>query len=144
MKTIINYEVFSNYLKGDKFKKFRILKYIVESRDVNTLKFFLDKKDKLEFIAQYGGNTLLHHACYLGYKEIAELLLKNNVVDINELDGMSRTPLHLAVKFGQIEITDYLISKGADTTIRDIARELPLKSAIDRKDAEIIELLIKK
>ena len=122
MKPLINYEFFSTYIKGNKSKKYILLKGLIESKDVNTLKFLLDKKDEIEFISKFAGDTLLHHACYVGYIEMVRLLLKYNVVNI----------------------TDYLISKGADTSIRDIKSTIPLRSAIERRSGKIIELLVKK
>ena len=144
MKPLINYEFFSTYIKGNKSKKYILLKGLIESKDVNTLKFLLDKKDEIEFIPKFAGDTLLHHACYVGYIEMVRLLLNYNVVDINELDYVLRTPLHTAIKFGHTNITDYLISKGADTSIRDIKSTIPLRSAIERRSGKIIELLVKK
>lgn len=144
MNQVIKFDIYSRYLKGSKHERFNILKGMIEDNDVRSLKYFLDKSDEIEIISKYGGDTLLHYACYIGHIEPVKLLLKYNITDINELDSVLRTPLHMSIKFGNYKITKYLLDQGADESIRCIHEELPLKSAIDRKSADIIELLIKK
>ena len=144
MKSVIKYDIFSEYVNGNKKDKFTILKNFIEDNDVFSLNYFLKKGHEIEIVPEYGGDTLLHCACYIGHIEPVKLLINYKVVDINELDSVLRTPLHMAIKFGQKKIVNYLLQHGADPSIRCIHDELPFKSAIDRKSGEIIELLLKK
>ena len=144
MQPFIKYDVFSTYLKGTKKDKFTILKGFIEDNDVYSLNYFLKRREEIEIISSYGGDTLLHFACYIGFIEPVKLLLKYKVIDINKLDSVLRTPLHMAIKFGHKNLVKYLLEQGADPSIRCIHNQLPLKSAIDRESGEIIELFLKK
>lgn len=144
MKSFIKYNIFYTYLKGKNNERFTVLKDLIEDNDVYSLNYFLKKKDEIEIISKYGGDTLLHFACYKGLIDPVKLLLKYNIVDINELDSVLRTPLHMAIKFGHNKLVKYLLDQGADPSIRCIHEELPLTSAIKRKSGKIIELLVKK
>jgi ankyrin repeat protein len=144
MQPFIKYDVFSTYLKGAEKDKFTILKCFIEDNDVYSLNYFLKRREEIEIILNYGGDTLLHFACYKGFIEPVKLLLKYNIIDINKLDSVLRTPLHMAIKFGHTNLVKYLLEQGADPSIRCIHDELPLKSAIEREAGEIIELFLKK
>ncbi|RMC06540.1 hypothetical protein DUI87_15977 [Hirundo rustica rustica] len=51
------------------------------------------------------GVTLLHVACANGYKNVASLILDHEA-DLNVVDNLYWTPLHLAAKYGQIKVWD--------------------------------------
>jgi ankyrin repeat protein len=76
---------------------------------------FLKRREEIEIILNYGGDTLLHFACYIGFIEPVKLLLKYNIIDINKLDSVLRTPLHMAIKFGHTNLEKYLLEQGADS-----------------------------
>jgi hypothetical protein len=46
-------------------------------------------------------------------------LIESGAVDVNEVDYTDRTALHAAAAAGHRQIVQYLVSKGADQTIKD-------------------------
>ena len=64
------------------------------------------------------GNALLHVACQNGSKRLVKLCLRRGAsLDIQNLNG--QTPLHFAFGYGYTDVGDYLVSKGADDSIRN-------------------------
>lgn len=45
--------------------------------------------------------------------------------DVNEQDFFGRTPLHWACIVGNTEVVQYLVSKGADISIRTLVASSP-------------------
>ena len=62
------------------------------------------------------GDNALHCVCVWGDIVAAKLLLENGI-EINQRGEGSFTPLNLALDFGHVELADYLISMGADTSV---------------------------
>ena len=103
-----------------------------------------------ELISSYGlsysevwseGYTLLCDAVKNKHTEVAKLLLTNGskVNSKNELH--SDTPLHFAVRNGDIKIVKVLLDRGAD--IDGVNWNItPLHIAVESKNVEIIELLL--
>ena len=54
--------------------------------------------------------TLLHHACYNGWYDVAKVLIEKYGCDPNYKSSIDSTPLHYAYRSGNVEIIDYLIS----------------------------------
>jgi ankyrin repeat protein len=75
----------------------------------------------------------LHFTVYLGHKEITALLLLHNV-NINVHTDNGHMPLYIAVENGRIDLANYLIEKGVDTTIRDLFS----RTAFDAGDADVV------
>jgi hypothetical protein len=64
------------------------------------------------------GNTLLHIACQNGNKRMVKLCLRRGS-DINSQNLNGQTPLHFAYSYGYGDVGEYLVSKGADDTLRN-------------------------
>ncbi|KAJ3750528.1 ankyrin repeat-containing domain protein [Lentinula detonsa] len=62
-------------------------------------------------------------------------------VDINALDEFGYTPLHLACDRGNTEIVRFLLSKGADSSIKDSDGMTPLELAQTAGHEKIAQLL---
>jgi len=75
----------------------------------------VDERDKF-------GNTILTTACQNGLKRVAKLALRHGA-DINLRNFTSgNTPLHFCFKYGYGDtLGAYLISKGADDSVRNLA-----------------------
>ncbi len=58
---------------------------------------------------------------------------------IDRQDDMQRTPLHLAARFGYIEVVRWLLSNGADVNARCYNRFTPLHMA---KEPEVVRMLL--
>ena len=64
------------------------------------------------------GNTLLHIAAQNGSKRLIKLALRRGAaMDAQNLNG--QTALHFAYGYGYTTVGDYMVSKGADDTIRN-------------------------
>ncbi|XP_067928889.1 myotrophin-like isoform X2 [Watersipora subatra] len=62
---------------------------------------------------------------------------------VNEMSE-GRYPLHFAADYGQLEVLNYLISKGADVNAEDKYGITPLLSAIFEGHESCVEALLKK
>jgi ankyrin len=122
----------------------------------------------------YAGTTGLHLAAEWGYREIAELLLKNGA-KVDVIDRHRKTPLLWAAANGHEEVARLLLAAGADANWHDpdgnsvlseavqsklvgLVKYLlgtggvklsaddvkPLRAAIDAQDAEIVRLLLER
>lgn len=117
-----------------------------------TQKYYFEHKEGAAYIMEKGMNpntmswhhvTILHDMAQKGNIEKAELLLKYGA-DINLVDEeYQTTPLGLAAKWGQIEMVQFLISKGADTNKAGAIWASPLQWAIKKRQHEIEDLLLK-
>jgi len=64
------------------------------------------------------GNSLLHIVAQNGNKRMVKLCMRRGAaLDLQNLTG--QTPLHFAYGYGYVEVGDYLVSKGADDSIRN-------------------------
>ncbi len=87
------------------------------------------------------GSTPLHLAARNDHKDVAELLLANNVnVDAKNLNA--QTPLDLAALGGHKDMVELLLANKADISARDGNGDTPLLYATDDKD--VVELLLHK
>ena len=140
-----------------------LLQSAVKSGDYNLAHFLLEQcKADPNTIYNYGF-TPLCEASRNGYIAIIELLFrygaqinqvsltldKNLQKDVTCIDPDSdiqkMTPLHCAVKYGQLETVKVLISHGASVNVQSdhAGHTSPLISAVENNAYEMVELLIK-
>jgi hypothetical protein len=76
-------------------------------------------------------------------QEVQKLLGKNPQPDINAQDcnDNRNTAIHLAIKRNDLEVVNFLLCQGADTTIENGDGKTPLNLAEEYNHAEIIEAL---
>lgn len=65
-------------------------------------------------IQNFTGFTALHYASSLGCDNIVRRLLQEKRTDVDIVDDCDRTPLHIAVEHGHLNIVTQLIAAGAD------------------------------
>ncbi len=75
------------------------------------------------------------------YDEIHRLVDLLNV-DLNQIYEYEGSPLHVAVKEGDIELVKHFLEKGANVNIQGAFGETPLHIAVDRGYESIVKLLL--
>ncbi|GIY30595.1 hypothetical protein CDAR_461182, partial [Caerostris darwini] len=83
---------------------------------------------------------LLHEAASAGYRRIVESLLKRGFHVDAQRD--SYTPLHTSVQFNHLSIAQFLLSKGANQTVKDKVGRTPLHLAVVYNNIEMVETLL--
>ena len=104
-----------------------------------------------ELISSYGlsysqawaeGYVLLCDAVDNKHTEVAKLLLTNGSKVNSKNKKRTDTPLHFAVRNGDIEIVKMLLDRGADVDAINLYNVTPLHIAVESKKVEIVELLL--
>ena len=65
-----------------------------------------------------------------------------NSIDVNKIDTLKRTPLHVAVLFAKDEICDLLLESGADVQVKDYYSDTPIKLAFYKERFELRERML--
>jgi TonB family protein len=86
------------------------------------------------------GWTALMYAVKGGHDEIVEMLLEAGA-SLNQRNQSRETALHLAARHGRTTSARLLLRAGADFGLRDSEERTPLYRAIERRRADIIEML---
>jgi ankyrin repeat protein len=86
----------------------------------------------------------IHDAVRSGDLEKVKTLLKGHAERLNSPDQNQKTPLHLALESGHVDIAKYIIEKGADINLKDKDSASPLHNAAYLGNLEIVDLLLKK
>ena len=111
-----------------------------------------NSNDVIKFLIERGHLTeknkklALFYGCEKGFLNYVQKLIENESVSVNIKEHNSKaTPLHIASKFGQIQIVEYLIEKAkADPSSTDYIKETPLHYACEEGHQSIVEYLIEK
>jgi hypothetical protein len=87
--------------------------------------------------------TTLHHAALWGLHTIVKFLIIERSQDVQAQDFTNIvTPLHLAAKWGHIEIARFLLECSVDVDARDMNRLTPLHLASREGQLEVARFLI--
>uniref|UniRef100_A0A1X7US61 Death domain-containing protein n=1 Tax=Amphimedon queenslandica TaxID=400682 RepID=A0A1X7US61_AMPQE len=92
----------------------------------------------------FDGSTPLHCAIQTGNSKIIKLLVTKGKADVNVVDEWKRTPLFKAVKKGNIEAVDILLTNGAKTDVVDKYGETLLHCAAESGKIEMLKFWIKR
>lgn len=96
---------------------------------------FLDRDPILANVKGAHGIPLIYHAALSGNTELTELLLS-----FGGGEGLTNS-LHAAVKQGHVEMTRWLLARGANLAVEDFKGRTPLQVATENGFAEIVALL---
>lgn len=114
--------------------------------------YYFEGYDSAAYLMEKGMNsnvmswhhvTLLHDMAQKGQIQKAELLIKYGAAIDPVDEEYQSTPLGMAARWGQTEMVEYLISKGANPNKSGAAWSTPLAWARKKADAEIENILLK-
>jgi ankyrin repeat protein len=74
-----------------------------------------------------------------GHVRILDLLVKRNIVSLDDGDYDQRTPLHVAVAASQLEAVRYLIKQGVQINPKDRWGSTPLNDANNKEIADLLQ-----
>ncbi|MFC1795253.1 ankyrin repeat domain-containing protein, partial [Planctomycetota bacterium] len=111
-----------------------LLHLAVGSADGDIVKLLLDKGADINAKDDESGFTALHYAAQFGNKNAAELLIARDA-DINAKDKQGHTPLYVAVNH-DYKVAEFLMNKGADSSIRTESGRTLLQLAQQRRQTE--------
>ena len=114
--------------------------------------YYFERYDSAVFLMESGMNpnvmswhhvTLLHDMAQKGDTQKAELLIKYGAAIDPVDEEYQSTPLGMAARWGQTEMVEYLISKGADPNKSGAPWSTPLAWARKKRHAEIENIFLK-
>ena len=108
----------------------------------------IDKNQKVEkndgLLGIHKGEAPIHIAIANGHLSIVRYLIEKQGVDIELIGIYNKTPLLYACENNQLQIVEYLISKGANIEARDQKQGTPLHYACINNCYPLVEYLISK
>ncbi|EFO25746.2 hypothetical protein LOAG_02741 [Loa loa] len=72
------------------------------------------------------GLTALYHAAAHNYTEICKILIENGALINAHVGELCETALHAAVRWHAVDVTEYLLSKGANRRAHNLKDETPM------------------
>ena len=113
-KRQVNFQLSRKYLH---FKKYSLMKNYSKLNELIPLLICNQKKGN---DTDYNGNTPLHFSAYLNNLKVTKMLIKNKwgCGDINQLNYLKNSPLHVAVKSNSNEVLRFFVNKGAKVKFR--------------------------
>lgn len=118
----------------------------VRQGSLSLVEFLIKNGAKLGEIDNLG-NTTLHNVVFGGSQEIGDLLLSSvdpagGLILLNYRNKEGRSPLHEAVRRGEIRMAGYFLAKRASLLTQDNNGRTPLFDAVMLDSLEMSELLI--
>ncbi|XP_046341938.2 serine/threonine-protein phosphatase 6 regulatory ankyrin repeat subunit A-like [Haliotis rufescens] len=84
------------------------------------------------------GSNILHVACFFGKVKMVMHIISQNIVEINSRGVYGRTPLLMASAKGNIELFDFLVSKGGNMSVIDENNDTILHTACLEDHVEMV------
>ena len=114
---------YSNVLSSTDVNGSTPIHVAVKKNDTKILQMLIDyHKVDLNALELHsiGGQSALHHACYFGYANIVQILLKAGAnPNVKSNSAIGETPLQLCCKLGELECARCLIKAGAHSETKD-------------------------
>lgn len=115
-----------------------MLSHAVDNNSMKTIKFLLAREFDVNLV-----NQLLSKAVANGNLDLVRLLLKSNVVNVNERNNWGETPLMIAVNQNNLAIAEILLKSGANPNGKDNNEKTALMSAVANRSLEITNILLR-
>ena len=90
------------------------------------------------------GYTAIHFAAYNGHREAVKLLLDRKACEVDCRSKHRMTPLHIACMRGNLELSTFLINRGADVLAIDGHSNTVLHYAASSNNADLLRHLLKR
>ena len=118
-----------------------VLRFLMEIKNDNAM----IKKNLLRIEEELHIENDIFKACKEGKLRNVKYLIETQNIDICIKGEYEITPLHDACQYGQHEIAEYLISKGADVNAKEtLYGRTPLHCACEKDNIQIVDYLISK
>ena len=85
--------------------------------------------------------SIMCHAAHSGFKATVNELIQHGA-DVNQLDFVGRTPLHIAANRGQLAVIEILVSEGAEVNVVDHKNRTPLYNAAIKAHEDVCRYLL--
>ena len=142
-----------------------IVQYLIEKYDVDINIKGCKRKTPLHYACQEGhlqiieyliskgadvyakdqfGNYVIYYSYLKGYFSIIKYLIEKRHIENEVKNYYSQTPLHCACYFGDLQIVEYLISKGADLYAKDNDENIVIHYSSIGGHLPIVQYLIEK
>ena len=99
------------------------LERVINAGDIDTVELLLSAGANPNAVDKDGKSTI-HSATILGNLEIVKLLAKR--VNIDSLDSLGNSSLHIAIHLRRNDLVQALLSEGANVDVRDASGRTPL------------------
>ncbi len=121
----------------------RALHEHIVTEDLTAINAALDAEPRLVHAAEVDGTTAISRALHARKARVAHLLLQRGV-DPDADMGSGWRPLHLAAKYGMVELVGLLLDHGADIDMGNGGGKSALQLASMTGELETVELLIRR
>ncbi|XP_071108992.1 ankyrin repeat domain-containing protein 50-like [Haliotis cracherodii] len=112
---------------------------------------YYGNRDMFKFLVSQGanvsqvdddGDNILHWACIGGHVGMVKYLLSQHIIDINSRSKKGKTPLMKAAYYGQRDVLEFLVSKGANVSMVDDDGDNIIHYASIRGQVEVLKHII--
>jgi serine/threonine-protein phosphatase 6 regulatory ankyrin repeat subunit B len=111
-------------------------------KDTKSARKFIEDKEHLKLLDKVG-NSPLHIAYIYGNYQIASLILKEGIIDVNLKNNFNLTPLMIAAMNNNTDLISLAMGYGANVLIPDINGLTPLMYAVFYRNYDLIERILK-
>ncbi|EAX87406.1 ankyrin repeat protein, putative [Trichomonas vaginalis G3] len=117
---------------------------VVSTNQVQVLQDQLKKGIKINEVANFNKETLLHSAVLYGSTDCVEVLIQNGALVNEKTEFGLESPLQIAIREGFFDIFFLLIRNGADIESENCDGETPIFQAVKANRIEMFRVLVRR
>lgn len=126
----------------DKYGKSALLE--ADCKSIELIKFLLDQPQIDLYSKDVNGDTILHKCVRQKEPKAVKYLVEEKKMKLDLNNNLGQTPLFLSVFDKNMDMFEYLISKGADVNAKTNKNETLLFYAVGGNKLDIVEYLVEK